>query len=94
MKFHSRQYQFKAPIAIYSDFEAILQEEEIETDSSIPEYSYMKGINCHVPSGFCTYKTCAYREVRDLLKLFRDKDSAEVFCKHIKSEVETLQYVS
>ena len=55
---NSGQYQLKAPFVIYEDFEVNLQslEEETELDLKAP---YMKRINCHVPSRFCTYGTCA-----------------------------------
>ena len=95
VRFHSGQYQFKVPFAIYFDLEAILQEEE-ETElhgSSIPEDYYTKRINRHVPYGFCIYRTCAYGEVEDPLKLYRGKDCVEVFCKHIESEAKRLNHM-
>ena len=60
----------QSSFVIYTDFEASLQglEEEIELYSEAP---YTKRINYHVPSGFCTYSTFAYREVEDPLRLFR-----------------------
>ena len=60
LRFHSGQYQFEVPFAIYADFEVILQEEIEIYGSFIPEDSYTKQINCHVPSDSCTYSTCAY----------------------------------
>ena len=90
--FHSGQYQFKVPLAICSDFEVILQEEE-ETElygSSIPEDPYAKRINGDIPSRFCTYSTFAYGKVKDWLRLDRGKDCIEVFCKHIESETRRL----
>ena len=90
VRFHSGQYQFKFPFAIYADFEAILQEETKIYGSFISEDPYTKRINCHVPSSFCTYNSCAYGEVKDPLKLYRGKDCIEVFCKHIKSEAKRL----
>ena len=86
MRFHSEQYQFKVPFVIYADLEAILHEETELYDSPISEAPYTKPINCHIPRGFCTYSTCTYREVRNPLKLYRGKDCAEVFCRHIESE--------
>ena len=70
VRFHSGQYQFKVPFTIYSDFKAILQISEEETELD-PEAPYTKGINCHIPSGFCTYSTCAYGEVLSGQKLCR-----------------------
>ena len=76
MKFHSGQYQFKVPFIIYADFEAILQGLKEETDPD-PLRSYMRDINCHVPSGLCTYTMFMYGEVKDLLRLCRS------FCNHV-----------
>ena len=78
VRFHSGPHQFKVPFVIYSDFEAILQEEE-ETKfygSFISEDSYTERINRHVPSGFFTYSTRAYREVKDP---YRGKDCIKFF---------------
>ena len=69
VRFHSGQYQFKVPLAIYADLEAILHEEETKLyGTSIPEAPYSKRIYRHVSSGFCTYSTFAYGEVQDPLK--------------------------
>ena len=46
--------------------------------------------NHYVPSGFCSCSMFAYREVENLLKLYRGKDCMEVFCKHIESEADRL----
>ena len=88
VRFH-RQYQFKVPFIIYADFKQSSQE-ETEPD---PEAPYMKRINCHVPSGFCPYSTCAYREVKDPLRLYRGKDCVDVFCNHIKEEAKRLYHM-
>ena len=90
VRFHGGQYQFKVPFAIYADFEVILQEETEIYGSFISEDSYTERINCHVPSSFCTYSTCAYREAKDPLKLYRGKDCIEVFCKHIEGDAKRL----
>ena len=92
MRVHSGQYQFRVPFIIYADFEAILQSSEDETELD-PETSYMREINCHVPSGFCTYATFAYGEVEDPLRLYRGKDYMEVFCNHIKEEAKRLYHM-
>ena len=76
LRFHSGQYHF----------EVILQEETELYGSSISEAPYMKQINHHIPSRFCTYSTCADGEVKDPLKLYQGKDCVEVVCRHIKSE--------
>ena len=76
MRFHSGKYQFKDPFVIYAD--VVLQGSEEETNPD-PLNSYMRDINHHVPSRFCTYTTFAYGEVEDLFRLYRDKDCVEVF---------------
>ena len=81
VRFHSGQYQFRVPFVIYSDFEVTLQSSEDETELN-PEAPYVREINHHIPSGFCTYVTFVYRKVGDLLRLCRVKDCMEVFCNH------------
>ena len=71
------------------DFEAILQSSEEETDPH-PLSSYVRDINHHVLSGFCTCTTFAYREVEDPLRLYGGKDCIEVFWNHIKEEARRL----
>ena len=92
VRFHSGQYQFEDPLLIYADFETILHSSKEETEL-YSEASYMKRINCHVPSGFCTYSTCAYREVKDLLKLYWGRDCMKVFCDHLKEEAKRLYHM-
>ena len=92
MRFRSGQYQFKVPFIIYTDFEAILQVSEEETDPD-PLSSYTRDINHHVPSGFCTYNTFAYREVDDPLRLYRGKDCVDVFFNHIEEEAKRLHHI-
>ena len=92
MRFHSGQYQFKVPFVIYADFEAILQSSE-EGTSPDPQTSYTRDINCHVPSGFCTYTTSAYREVEYSLRLYRGKECIMIFCNHIKEEAKRFYYM-
>ena len=65
-------------------------EETTKLDSEVP---YTKQINCHVPSGFCTYGICAYGEVKDPLRLFTGKDCVEVFCSHIKEEAKRFYHM-
>ena len=92
VKFHSGQYQFEVPFVMYADFEAILQnvEEETNSDSQNP---YMRKINHHIPSGFCTYSTFAYGEVNDPLFQYRGEDCVEVFCNHIEKEAKRLYHM-
>ena len=54
----------------------------------------MRKINCHVPSGFCTYRTFIYGDVHELLFQYRGEDCVEIFCNHIEKEAKRLPYVS
>ena len=93
VRFHSGQYQFKVPFTIYANFKVILQSLEDETKFD-PEAPCMREINCHIPFGYYTYATFAYREVEDLSRFYRGNDCIEVFCNHIEEEAkETLPYV-
>ena len=73
VRFHIGQYQFKVPFIIYADFKAILQSSEDETELN-PEAPYVREVNHHLPSRFCTYATFVYRKVEDSLRLYRDMD--------------------
>ena len=92
VRFHSGQYQFKAPFVIYTDFEVILQSSEDETELD-PEATYVREINCHVPSGFCNYATFAYGKVEDLSSLCGGKDCMEAFCNHIEKKAKRLFHI-
>ena len=92
MRFHSGQYQFKVPFIIYTDFKVILQSSEDETKLD-PEAPYVREINCHVLSGFCTYTTFAYGKVDNPLRLYQAKDCVEVFCGQIKEEAKRLYHM-
>ena len=71
------------------EFEVMLHGSEEETDLD-PLSSYMRDMNNHIPSGFCTYTTFAYGEVEDPMRLYRGKDCIEVFCDHISEEAKKL----
>ena len=45
------------------------------------------------PDSVLINSTCAYREVKDPLKLYQAKDCVEVFCKHIKEEAKRLYHM-
>ena len=55
------QYQFKVPFMMYADFESILQ--PIQGASNDPGISSTRGVNVHIPSGWCVYSKFAYGEV-------------------------------
>ena len=77
MRFHSGQYQFKVAFITDTDFEAILQNLEDETELD-PEAPYTREINHHSLSGFCMYTIFVYRKVDNPLRLYQDKDCMEV----------------
>ena len=87
LKFSNGQGQLKAPFVIYADFESIL--EPMSTASNDPSIPHTNHINKHTP-GFCTYSTFAYGNIKNLLKLYRDKDCVEEFCKYIRSQAHKL----
>ena len=72
VEYSDGQFQFKVPFIMYADFESIL--ELIQSPKNNPRISATRGINVHVPSGWCIQIEFAYGEVKDLLKLYRGKD--------------------
>ena len=61
VEFYNGQNQFKVPFMMYADFEEILN--PIQGPSPDPSEPYTKGVNQHVPSGFCIYRKFTYDEV-------------------------------
>ena len=82
------QYQFKVPFMIYADFESIL--EPIQGASNNPNLSSTRGVNIHMPSGWCIYSHFAYGNVTNPLTQYRGQDCINKFCKHIISEAKRL----
>ena len=52
--------------------------------------SSIRGINNHVPSGWCSHSEFAYGKVENPLKLYRGKDCVKKFCYHIIGEARCL----
>ena len=82
------QYQFKVLFMIYADFESIL--EPIQGASNNPKVSSTRGVNIHMPSGWCIYSYFAYGKVTNPLAEYRGPDCINKFCKHIISEAKRL----
>ena len=82
------QYQFKVPFMMYADFESIL--EPIQGASNNPNVPSTKGVNIHMPSGWCVYSKFAYGKVTNPLTQYRSSDCVKKFCEHIISEVKRL----
>ena len=73
---------------MYADFESIL--EPISGPGNNLRISATRGINIHVPSGWCVCSEFAYGEVKDPLALYRGKDCVQMFCDHIIGEAHRL----
>ena len=75
---------------MYADFESILEpvqgpENDLRTSSN-------RGVNNHVPSGWCVYSDFAYGKVENPLKLYRGEDCVKTFCNHVKGEAHGLYH--
>ena len=88
VEYSDGQFQFKVPFIMYADFESIL--ELISGPGNNPRISTARGINVHVPSGWCIRSEFAYGKVKDPLKLYRGKDCVKKFCNHIIGEARRL----
>ena len=95
---HDRQYQFKVPFMLYSDFESILKPVDewyrdrintMKTDRK-SKASYTGKINTHVPSGWCAHSTFVHGDVPDPLKMYWGKDCVEKFVEYIEEGVQQL----
>ena len=84
------QFQFKVPFIMYVDFKPIL--EPIQGPVNDPTISSTRGVNNHVPSGWCVRSKFAYREVKDPLRLYRGKDCVRKFCDHVIEEAHRLYH--
>ena len=82
------QYQFKVPFMMYADFESIL--EPIQGASNDPNMSPTRGVNIHMPSGWCVYSKFSYGNVTNPLTQYRGSDCVKKFCGHIISEAKRL----
>ena len=88
VQYSDGQFQFKVPFIMYADFESIL--EPIHGQENNPRISSMKGINNHVPSGWCICSKFAYGKVENPLKLYHGEDCVKTFCDHVIGEARCL----
>ena len=88
VKYSDGQYQFKVPFMMYADFESIL--EPIQGASNGPNLSSARGVNVHMPSGWCFHSKFSYGEVTNPLTQYRGPDCVDKFCEHIISEAKRL----
>ena len=81
----------KVPFIMYADFESIL--EPIQDAGNNPMISSTRGVNNHVPSGWCIRSEFAYNgKVENPLKLYRRKDCVKKFCDHVIGEARRLYH--
>ena len=88
VQYSDGQYQFKVLFKMYADFESIL--EPTQGPGNNPRISSTRGINVHVPSGWCVRSEFEYGEVKDPLALYRGKDCIRKFCEHVIGEARRL----
>ena len=72
VQYSDGQFQFKVPFIMYADFESIQQ--PIQGPENNPRISSTRGINNHIPSGWCVRSEFAYGKVENPLKLYRGED--------------------
>ena len=75
---------------MYADFESMGPVEPGSPNSNQP---YTNLVNQHTPSGWCVYSKFAYRDVDNLLRLYRGKDCIETFCNYMKGEARRLYHM-
>ena len=63
---------------MYADFELIL--EPIQGASKNPNVSSARGVNIHMPSGWCIHSKFAYENVTNPLAQYRGPDCVSKFC--------------
>ena len=68
VEYSDGQFQFKVLFIMYADFESILK--LISGPENDLRISTTRGINVHVPSGWCVRSEFAYGEVKDPLALY------------------------
>ena len=88
VEFCDGQNQFKVPFVMYADFESLLEPIKGPGD---PRAS-TRGINNHVPSGWCVYGEFAYGRVENPLALYRGEDCVKKLCDHVIGEVHRLYH--
>ena len=88
VQYSDGQFQFKVPFIMYADFESIL--EPIQGPENNPRISSTRGINNHVPPGWCICSEFAYGKVENPLKLYRGEDCIKTFCDHVIGEARCL----
>ena len=101
VEFCDGQNQFKVPFIMYADFESVLEPiQGPENDEPCglrahrphPRTSSNRGVNNHIPSGWCIYSDFTYGKVENPLKLYRGEDCVKKFCDHVIGEAHRLYH--
>ena len=90
VEYSDGQFQFKVPFIMYADFESIL--EPIQGPGNDLMISSTRGVNNHIPSGWCVCSEFAYKKIENPLKLYRGKDCIKKFCDHVIGEARHLYH--
>ena len=78
VQYSDGQFQFKVPFIMYADFESILV--LIEGTRNDPMISSSRGVNNHVPSGWCIRSEFAYDgKIENPLKLLKERIALRSF---------------
>ena len=85
VQYSDGQFQFKVPFIMYADFESILK--PIQGAGNDPMIFCSRGVNNHVPSGWCVCSEFSHGKVENPLKLYRGKDCVKKFCGYVIGEV-------
>ena len=88
VQYSDGQFQFKVSFIMYADFESIL--EPIQGSENNPRISSTRGINNHIPSGWCVLSEFVYGKVENPLKLYHGEDCIKKFCDHVIGEAHCL----
>ena len=88
VQYSDGQFQFKVPFIMYADLESILG--PIHSAENNLRISSTRGINNHVPSGWCIRSKFAYGKVENPSKLYRGEDCVKKFCDHVIGEARRL----
>ena len=88
VKYSDDQYQFKVPLMMHADFELIL--EPIQGASNNPNIGSTRGVNIHMPFGWCIYSKFSYGDVTNPPTQDRGSDCVQKYCEHLISEAKRL----
>ena len=82
LKYYSGEKSWKAPFALYADFEFLLIKEQYCQNS--PEKSYTERKAMHEPSGYSLSLICLFNLTESKHYVYRGKDCVEHFFRKLK----------